>query len=197
MKKAQIQGAFQRQQAQITLATLLQAWGPKSDQISFQFCRASRQLVLPYSLPVTMLWEPQTHTGNGVCLSSRHPWSASLCSVQFSRSVVSDSLWPHGLQHARPPCPSPTPGVYSNSCPLSRWCHPTISSSVVPFSSHLQSFPASGSFPWVGSSDRETPWTVAGQTPLSMGILQAWILEWVAISFFRGSSWPRDQTCVS
>ena len=68
-------------------------------------------------------------------------------SVQFNRSVVSDSLWSHGLQHAGPPCPSPTPGVYSNSCPLSQWCHPTISSSVVPFSSHLQSFPASGSFP--------------------------------------------------
>ena len=67
-------------------------------------------------------------------------------SVQFSRSVVSDSLWHHGLQHARPPCPLPTPGVYPNSCPLSRWCHPTISSSVVPFSC-LQSFPASGSFP--------------------------------------------------
>ena len=67
-------------------------------------------------------------------------------SVQFSRSVVSDSLRPHGLQHARPPCPSPTPRVYSNSCPLSRWCHPTIWSFVVPFSSHLQSFPASGSF---------------------------------------------------
>ena len=64
-------------------------------------------------------------------------------SVQFSSSVVSDSLWPHGLQHARPPCLSPTPGVYSNSSPLSWWCHPTISSSVVHFSSHLQSFPAS------------------------------------------------------
>ena len=59
---------------------------------------------------------------------------------------MSDSLWPHGLQHTRPPCPSPTPGAYSNSCPSSRWCHPTISSSVVPFSSCLQSFPASGSF---------------------------------------------------
>ena len=67
-------------------------------------------------------------------------------SVQFSLSVMSDSLWPHGLQHTRPPCPSPTPGVYSNSCPLSQWCHPTISSFVVPFSSCLQSFPASGSF---------------------------------------------------
>ena len=61
-------------------------------------------------------------------------------------SSVSDSLWPHGLQHARPPCPSPTPWVHSNLCPLSQWCHPTISSSVIPFSSHLQSFPASGSF---------------------------------------------------
>ena len=59
---------------------------------------------------------------------------------------MSDSLWPHELQHARPPCPSPTPGAYSNSCPLSWWCHPAISSSVVPFSPHLQSFPASGSF---------------------------------------------------
>ena len=66
-------------------------------------------------------------------------------SVQFSCSVVFDSLQPRGLQHARPPCPSPTPRVYPNSCPLSRWCHPTISSSVVPFSC-LQSFPASGSF---------------------------------------------------
>ena len=68
-------------------------------------------------------------------------------SVQFSFSVVSNSLRPYGLQHARPPCPSPTPRAYSNSCPLSRWCHPAISSSAVPFSSCLQSFPASGSFP--------------------------------------------------
>ena len=66
-------------------------------------------------------------------------------SVQFSCSVMSDSS-PQGLQHTRPPCSSPTPGVYSNSCPPSRWCHPTISSSVIPFSSRLQSFPASGSF---------------------------------------------------
>ena len=66
--------------------------------------------------------------------------------IQFSHSVVSDTLWPHGLQHARPHCPSPTPTVYSNSSPLSQWCHPTISSSVVPFFSHLQPFPTSGSF---------------------------------------------------
>ena len=69
-----------------------------------------------------------------------------LHSVHFSHSVVSDSLRHHGLQHTRPLCPSPAPRAYPNSCPLSRWCHPTISSSVIPFS-HLQSFPASGSFP--------------------------------------------------
>ena len=67
-------------------------------------------------------------------------------SVQFSHSVMSDSLQPHGLQHARPPCPSSIPGACSNSRPSSQWCHPTISSSVVPFSSHPQLFPASGSF---------------------------------------------------
>ena len=66
--------------------------------------------------------------------------------VQFISSVMSDSLWCYGLQHARLPCPSLTPGIYSDSCPSSRWCHPAISSSVVPFSSCLQSFPASGPF---------------------------------------------------
>ena len=70
----------------------------------------------------------------------------SLGSVQFSHSLVSNSLQPHGLQHSRPPCPSPTPRACSDSCPSSWWCHPTISSSVIPFSSCLQSFPASGSF---------------------------------------------------
>ena len=70
---------------------------------------------------------------------------------RFSRSVVSDSLWPHGLQHARLPCSSPTPGAYPNSRPLSQWCHPTIPSSVIPFSSRLQSFPTSRSFRWVSS----------------------------------------------
>ena len=84
--------------------------------------------------------------------------NTTFSSVQFSHSVVSDSLWPHELQHARPPCPSPTPKVYSDSCPLSRWCHLAISSTVVPFSSCPQSLPASGSFPmsqlfaWGGQS---------------------------------------------
>ena len=67
-------------------------------------------------------------------------------SVQFSHSVMFDSLWPHEPKHARPSCPSPTPGVHPNTCPSSWWCHPTISSSVDPFSSHLQLFSASGSF---------------------------------------------------
>ena len=71
----------------------------------------------------------------------------SSLSLQFSHLVMSNSLWPHGLQHARLPCQSPAPRTCSNSCPLSWWCHPTVSSSVVPFSSCLQSFPVSGSFP--------------------------------------------------
>jgi len=81
--------------------------------------------------------------------------------AQFSRSVVSDSLRPGGLQHTRPPCPSPTPGAYPNSCPLSPWYHPTISSSVVPVSSCLQSFPASGSLDPVYFVDRQLEWGVS------------------------------------
>ena len=80
-----------------------------------------------------------------VSQKEKHQYSISL--GQFSCSVVCNSLRPHESQHTRPPCPSPTPGVHSNSCPLSRWCHPAISSSVVPFSSCSQSLPASGSFP--------------------------------------------------
>ena len=83
--------------------------------------------------------------GRGFSMLDTYTLMADSC--QFSCSDVSDSLWPHESQHARPPCPSQTPGVHSNACPLSRWCHPTISSSVVPFSSCPQSLPASGSFP--------------------------------------------------
>ena len=72
--------------------------------------------------------------------------SPNMMMVQFSHLIVSDSLWPHWLQHTRLPCPSPIPRAHSNSCPPSQWCHPTISCSVIPFSSHLQSFQASGSF---------------------------------------------------
>ena len=101
-------------------------------------------------------------------------------SVQFSCSVVSDSLRPHESQRARPPCPSPTPGVYLNSCPSSQWCHPAISSSVVPFSSCPQSLPASESFPvsqlfaWRSQSTRV--WASASVLPMNT---QDWSpLEW-------------------
>ena len=85
-------------------------------------------------------------------MPSNHLIVASNCGInlqfkQFSHSVMSNSLWPRGLKHTRPPCPSATPRVYSNPCPLSWWCHPTFSSSVIPFSACPQSFPASGSFP--------------------------------------------------
>ena len=111
-------------------------------------------------------------------------------SVQFSCLVVSDSLRPHGLQHARPPCPSPTPGACSNSRPLRLWCHPSISSSAIPFSSCLQSFPASGSFPvsqlfpWgaqsIGVSASACPlsphwaWCVSMCSAASLGIEKRW-----------------------
>ena len=87
----------------------------------------------------------ECHTTGVGCFREQQSWGGSYDYFQVS-SVVSDSWQPHGLQYARPPCPSPTPRVYSNSCPLSWWYHPTISSSVIPFSSCLQSFPASGSF---------------------------------------------------
>ena len=96
-------------------------------------------------------WQIQSHPSKGW---GQTMWLSESClvsikwgsSAQFSPSVVSDCLQPHELQHARPPCPSPTPGIYPDSCPLSQWCHPTISSSVIPFSSCPQSFSASGSF---------------------------------------------------
>ena len=89
---------------------------------------------------------------NNILICKSHHLNATLImklciSSVFSHSVVPNSLWPHGLQHPRLPCPSPTPGACSNWCPSGWWCHPAISSSIVPFSSHLQSFPASGSFP--------------------------------------------------
>ena len=96
---------------------------------------------------------------------------------------MSDTLQPHGLQHSRPPCPSPTPRVCSNSCPLSQWCHPTISSSVVPFSSHLQSFPASGSFPrsQFFASGGQSIGATASESVLPMNI-QDWLpLGWTCL----------------
>ena len=101
-------------------------------------------------------------------------------SVQFSCSVVSDSLRPHGLQHTRPPCPSPTPRVYSIICPSSRWCHPPISSSVVPFSSCPQSFPASGSFPMsqLFASGGQSTGVSASTSVLPMNIQDWFRLGW-------------------
>ena len=107
-------------------------------------------------------------------------------SVQFSHSVVFDSLWPHGLQHSRPPCPLPTPGVHSDSCPLNWWCRPIISSSLVPFSSRLQPFPASGSFQMSQffASDGQRIGVSASASVLSINIqdwfpleLTGWIFE--------------------
>ena len=107
-------------------------------------------------------------------------------SVQFSHSVMSDSLRPHEPQHARPPCPSPTPRVYPNSCPLSWWCHPIISSSVIPFSSCLQSFPASGSFPMSQffASDGQSIGVSASASVLPMNIQDWFPLEltgWISL----------------
>ena len=105
---------------------------------------------------------------------------AQFSSVQFSCSVMSDCLQPKGLQHAKPPCPSPTPGVHPNLCPLSQWCHPTISSSVVSFSSRLQSFPASGSFPMsqLFASGGQSIGVSASASVFPMNI-QGWFpLEW-------------------
>ena len=124
---------------------------------------------------------------------------ATFSSVKFSLSVVSDSLWAHELQLARPPCPSPTPRVYSNSCPLSWWCHPAISSSVVPFSSCPQSFPASGSFPmsqlftWGGQSIGVSASTVLPMNTQDWSLL-GWT-GWISLQF-KGLSRVFSNTIV-
>ena len=106
--------------------------------------------------------------------------------VQFSYSVMTDSLQPHRLQHARPPCPSPSLRVCSNSCPLSLWCHPTISSSVAPFFSCLQSFPASESFPmsWLFTSGGQSIGALA-----SVSVFPVTIQDWFP------SDWPVWSPC--
>ena len=107
-------------------------------------CPPPEDLPNPGTEPVFLVSPELT----GEFFTTSATWKALITpSIQFSRSVVSDTLQPHESQHARTPCPSPTPGVYSNSCPSSQWCHPAISSSVVPFSSCPQSLLASGSFP--------------------------------------------------
>ena len=103
--------------------------------------------------------------------------------VQFSHSLVSDSLWPHGLEHARLPCPSLTPGACSNSFLSNQWCHPTISSSVVPFSSCFQSFPASGSFPMSQffASGGQSIGVSASASVLPMNIQDLFPLGWTGL----------------
>ena len=114
--------------------------------IQFSQHHLSKRLSFPHWLPCQIL---VAHICEGLFLTS---WFCSVgLSVQFSLSAVSNSLRPHGLQHARLPSPSPTPGACSNSCPLSRWCHPTISSSVVPFSPTFDFSQNQGLFEWVGS----------------------------------------------
>ena len=118
----------------------------------------------------------QQHPAGGLSLSA----PTIVSSVQFSYSVVSYSLRPHRLQQARPACPSPTPGVYPNSCPLSQWCHPTISSSVIPFSSCLQSFPALESF------QMSHPFIAGGQSigvSASASVLPMNIQDWFPLGW--------------
>ena len=111
------------------------------------------------------------------------PFIKLVLSVQFSRSVVSNSLWPHGVQYMKLPCPSPPPRAYLNSCPLSRWCHPAISSSV-PFSSCLQSFPESGSFPTsqLFTSSGQSIRASASSSVLWMNIRVGFLWDWLAWS---------------
>ena len=145
-----------------------------------------------------MKWHLRKFTFNG---------KKSMSSVQFSRSVVSDSLQAHGLSRIRPPCPSPTPGACSNSVSLSRWCHPAISFSVVPFSSHLQTFPASGSFPMsqfftsggqsigVSASASVLPMNIQDWFPLGWSgwiSLQSKALSRVQKKFLVKSKWLSD-----
>ena len=132
----------------------------------------SRSLFYRLNTLTDMLTDTHTHT---------HTLYPSWSTVsQFRRSVVSDGLRPHGLQHTRLPCPSPTPGAYSNSCPLHWWCHPTISPSVIPFSSCLQSLPASGSFPMSQffASGGQTIGVSASASVLPMNIQDWFPLGW-------------------
>ena len=133
------------------------------------------------------------------CFSCSPSWNP-ISSVQFSHSVVSNSLQPHELQHARPPCPSPTPGVHPNSCALSQWCHPAISSSVIPFSSCPQSLPASESFPMsqLFASGGQSIGVSASASVLPMNTQDWSPLEWTGwISLkFKGLSRVFSSTTV-
>ena len=120
-------------------------------------------------------------------------WNVPYSLVQFSCSVVSNSSWRHGLHHDRLPCPSPTPGAYSNLCPSSWWCHPAISSSVIPFSSCLQSFPASGSFPLSQffASGGQSIETSASASVLPLNIQDWFPLGWTGWVSLQSKGLPR------
>ena len=139
--------------------------------VSYSFLQEIFQAWNTGLLHCSWIFYQLSHQGN--------PTMASL--LLFSSSVVSDSLRPNELQHTRLPCPSPSPGACSNSCPSSYWCHPTISSSVVPFSSHLQSFPASGSFPMnqFFTSGRQS--IAASASVLPMNIQDWFPLGWTGL----------------
>ena len=170
-----------------------------------QLCSSQRPMQLCFHTPSpvrTSLQETSwsEKTSHGLSTDATQAWCHSAFSIiiilsftkikqpglvflwvsKFSRSDMSDSLWPHGPQHARPPCSSPIPGVYSNSCPLSQWCHPTISSSVITFSSCLQSFPASASFQMSQffSSGGQSIGTSASASVLPMNIQDWFPLGW-------------------
>ena len=144
-----------------------------------------------------------------VCLKLHARFLGIDSSVQFSCSVVSDSLWPRGLQQARPPCPSPTPRVYSSSCPLSRWCQPTISSSVTPFSSCPPSFPMSGSFPMsqvftsggqnigAGAPASILPMNIQGWFLLGLTCLISLLSKWLSRAFSNTTARKLNSSVLS
>ena len=149
--------------------------------------------------PVVHLMWPKANEYYGILILASLENHDCCVSVQFSCSVVSNSLWPHGLQHTRPSCPSPTPRVYSNSCPLSWWCHSTMSSSAVPFSSCLQCFPASESFPMSQLFSSCGQSIGASASVLSMNI-QGWFplgwTGWITLQS-KGLSRPQFKTINS
>ena len=170
------------------LPGLLGTWA-----LGFLLClsKACSQLYPFLSLNAGRPGRPDSPQPQGFFKMQRHPniqkaknntiqHGRSLLGVQFSCSVVSDFLCPHGLQHARPPCLSPNPGAYSDSCPSNWWCHPTTSSSVIPFSSHLQSFPSSGSFSMSQffTSGGQSIGVAASASVLPMNIQDSFPLGW-------------------
>ena len=147
--------------------------------------------------------EKPTHCNQRIalpCCHYRKPVQSNEDPVQFSHSFVSYSLRPHGLQHARPPCPSPTPGAYLNSCPLTQWCHPTVWSSVIPFSSCLQSLPPSGSFwmSWFFKSGGQIIGISASTSVLPMKIHDLFPLrmDWLYLLAVKGLSRVFSNTTV-